>query len=67
MPLNLRWNFNQVKHAIKYKYVKGNPTGMCFQESLQFGALKYNENVRPTFGKVREVLGKVTVAQMETD
>ena len=57
----------KVKSAIKYKYVYGNPTGSCFQESVQFGAQNYDNNFRPVFDKVREVLEALPLAHKEVD
>ena len=47
--------------------MKGNPGAMCFQESLQFGTQNYDDNVRPVFDKVREVLETLPVGHMEID
>ena len=65
MPLDMRWDFNQVKSAIKYIYVKGNPLAICFQKSLQICVQNNDEYFRSVFGKVREVLGNLPVAHME--
>ena len=46
MLLDLRQNFNQIKSAIKYNYVKGNPGASCFQESVQLDAHNYDDNLR---------------------
>ena len=47
--------------------MKGNPAACSFQESVQFGAQNYDDNFRPGFGKVREVLEALPVAHMEVD